>query len=304
MAAVPDTALTSPVATLVELPSPFPEDPGVLRVSEPPDCDRRMVLERVRAGAYDKPFVFDDGRVRSLHFCMPFIQSEMALDDPYGLKLAYTRKMMSFLLFVPEPAGILMLGLGGGSLAKYCHRNLPRTRITVLEIDPGVLAFREQFLVPPDDERFRVLLADGGEYVRRCADRPDVIVMDAFDRHGYSPSISGNFYADVREALGRNGLMVANLVGERAERIEHLEMMRGAFGDNILVLPVEEDGNHVAFAFRNAAFEPRWRWMDRQAKAMRSRYGLDFPRFAGKLERSRKMGYLQRVMQQPALINP
>ena len=84
-----------------------------------------------------------------------------------------------------------------------------------------------------------------------------------------------------------------------AERNAHLELMRSVFGGNVIVLPVKEDGNHIAFAFRDATFEPRWRWMDGQVKAMRKRYGLDFPKFAGKLERSRKLGYLKRIMHQP-----
>jgi spermidine synthase len=57
--------------------------------------------------------------------------------------------MMGFLLFRHEPREILMFGLGGGSLAKYCHRHLPAARIRV-EIDSDVIAFRDQFAVPPN----------------------------------------------------------------------------------------------------------------------------------------------------------
>jgi hypothetical protein len=35
-----------------------------------------------------------------------------------------------------------LIGLGGGSLVKYCYRNLPGTRIVVIEIDPEVIALR------------------------------------------------------------------------------------------------------------------------------------------------------------------
>lgn len=285
----------------IELQSPFETFGGVVRLLEPADSDRAALLERLRSGRYDRPFVVDDGETRTLHFCDAFVQSEMRLADPFALEVEYTRVVMSFLLLVHEPRRILMLGLGGGSLAKYCHRHLPGACITVVEVDPDVIAFRDQFLVPPDDARFRVVRADGGEYVRHCAERQDVIVMDAFDRHGYASSIcDAGFHAAAREALAPRGVMVANLVGERRERVAHLERMRASFGDNILVLPVEGDGNHVAFAFRDAAFEPRWRWMHRQAAAMGRRYGLDLARLAGRLERSRKMGYLQRVMEHQA----
>lgn len=297
---VPHATSQPTLSPLIELPSPFETERGVIRLLESADCDQKKLLDRVRSSTYDKPYVIDDGDWRTLYFSITFIQSAMRLDDPFALDLAYTRKMMSFLLFVHEPRSILMLGLGGGSLAKYCHRHLPLSRITVVEIDPHVLAFREQFLVPPDDARFCVVLGDAAEYLEALRESPDVIIMDAFDRNGLATSVcSREFYTNVRDALTRKGVMVANLVGEKAERNAHLELMRTVFEGNVIVLPVKDDGNHVAFAFRDATFEPRWRWMDGQAKAMRAHYGLDFPKFAGKLERSRKLGYLKRIMHQP-----
>ena len=41
------------------------------------------------------------------------IQSAMRLEDPFALELDYTRCMMAFLLFHPEPRRALMIGLGG-----------------------------------------------------------------------------------------------------------------------------------------------------------------------------------------------
>ena len=285
---------------MIELPSPFKSERGVIRLLEPAHCNREDLLNRVLSGTYDKPFVIDDGDSRSLFFSISLVQSVMRVNDPYALALAYTRKIMSFLLFMHEPRDILMLGLGGGSLAKYCHRHLPMARITVVEIDPHILALRDQFLIPPDDAWFRVLLGDAAQYLDQLQESPDVIIMDAFDRDGFATSIcSREFYSDARNALSRHGVLVANLVGQKAERIAHLEMMDSVFDSNIIVLPVKDDGNYLAFAFRDTSFEPRWRWIDGQARAMRARYGLDFPKFAGKLERNRKLGYLKRIMHQP-----
>ena len=80
-------------------------------------------------------------------------------------RLAYTRKMMAFLMFNSQPRRILQLGLGGGSLAKFCYRYLPDASITVVEIDSDVLALRDEFQVPADDARFRVVQGNGVEYV-------------------------------------------------------------------------------------------------------------------------------------------
>ena len=284
---------------MLELPNPFTDENGVIRLLETDSCDQAKLIAQILDGSYDKPFVIDDGDTRSLYFSRELTQSGMRLSDPYALDFRYTQKMMSVLLFVHQPQRILMLGFGGGSLAKYCYRHLPLARITALEIDPHILAFREQFLVPPDDARLRVLLGDAAEYLRHGAAPVDVVMMDAFDRNGFSASVTTRaFYLDVRDALTPQGVMVANMVGPKAERAAHLKMIADVFGGNLIVLPVENDGNYLVFAFRDASFEPRWRWIEGQAKAMHKRYGLDFPKFAAKLKRSRKDGYLQRTLHQ------
>ena len=78
--------------------------------------------------------------VRTLHVGGEAIQSSMRLEDPYALALDYTRCMMAFLLFHPEPRRALMIGLGGGSLAKFFHKFLKRTSIKVVELDEALPA--------------------------------------------------------------------------------------------------------------------------------------------------------------------
>ncbi len=282
---------------MIELPNPFPHEGGVIRLLEPDDCDRDALIARLLNDTYDKPYVIEEGDSRALYFSRDFTQSAMCLSDPMSLEFAYTRMMMSCLLFVHEPKIILMLGLGGGSLAKYCYRHLPLARIVALEIDPDVLAFREQFLLPPDDARFSILQGDAADYLRTCQIRNDVVMIDAFDRHGFAAAVSSRgFYLDVHDALSVQGVMVANMVGPKSARAVHLNLIADVFNGNIVVLPIESDGNYLVFAFRDPGFEPRWRWIEGQATALQKRYGLDFPKFATALKRSRKDGYLKMTL--------
>ena len=283
-------------AELLEIRNPFRHERGVVRLLEPPEADREEIARRLVEGTYDRPFVIDDGVMRELYFRREMVQSGMRLDDPWALDFAYTRLAMAFLLFRPDPRRVLLLGLGGGSLAKFCHRHLPQAEVTTVEIDGDVIALREQFLVPPDGPRFRVVHDDAARFVAREGGY-DAIVLDCFDAEGYSPSVSTRtFFQDARDALDARGVLVTNLAGQREERVARLDLVRAAFGDNILLLPDKDDGNLVAFAFRDANFEPRWRWMARESRALESRYGLEYPRFAAKLERSRKLRYLERMM--------
>ena len=108
-----------------------------------------------------KPYVTERDGVLALNFDAMSVQSEMYIDSPDDLVLEYTRAMMSFLLLNPEPRRIAMIGLGGGSIAKYCYRYVAGAEIIVVEISPEVVALRNEFAIPADDARFQVVLNDG-----------------------------------------------------------------------------------------------------------------------------------------------
>src|SRR3954471_11878845 len=120
-------------------------------------------MRKISAGS--SVTIAEEGGVRSLHIGGLAIQSAMRLSSPDELELHYTRAMMSFLLFSPQPEHILMIGLGGGSIAKFLHRRMPASRTTVVEIRREVAtAARAYFSLPDDDDRLSVVIADGARY--------------------------------------------------------------------------------------------------------------------------------------------
>jgi spermidine synthase len=198
------------------------------------------------------PYVSDVGKYRSLHFDWSAVQSEMSRDDPLALTVDYTRIMMGFLLFNPAPLRIEMIGLGGGSLAKLCYHLLPTAEITVVEIDPDVIALRERFLVPPDNQRFRVVVADGANYVRRLGPAADVLLVDGFDADGQPPQLcSSYFYSNCYHRLAPGGLMIVNLWGGDPNNRKYLAKMRRSFGNDPLVIATEGDTNKAIFCRKN-----------------------------------------------------
>ena len=75
--------------------------------------------------------------VRSLHFGSAARQSTMSLAEPERLEMPYLRAMLIGLAFVPAPCRCLILGLGGGSLARFLAHHLPSARIEVVELRPN-----------------------------------------------------------------------------------------------------------------------------------------------------------------------
>jgi spermidine synthase len=270
----------------LQIPATVLGEKGLLYLAEPPDADTPSLIRQLRDGVYPRPFVLDDGRLRKLHFSLALVQSEMRVDEPYALQSAYTREMMGFLMFVPRPRHVVQIGLGGGSLAKFCHRQLARSRITVVEIDPGVIAFRELFEVPPDDERFQVVRADAVEWFATTEERADVVLLDGYDEHGIVPAFCDeSFYVRLRAQLRTGGLLVCNLALRDEEGSAHLELLREVFSGRVIVQEVPADGNRIAFAFNDPPFPPDVAAMNREARLASQRTGIDFEASARRIEK-------------------
>ena len=140
------------------------------------------------------------------------IQSAMRIAAPNELELVYTQCMMGFLLFHPVSAHILMVGLGGGSLAKFVYHQLPETKTTVIEINPQVIsAATHYFALPETDERLEVILADGAQYIADHPDSTDILIVDGFDDGLQIQSLcSQDFYDHARQVLCKDGMLVVN----------------------------------------------------------------------------------------------
>lgn len=196
-----------------------------------------------------QPIVYTDGDRRCLMFSDGVIQSEMLLSDPDGLALAYTRAIMCFVLFQPAPRDILIVGLGGGSLVKFCLRYLPNARITVLEIDEQVIALRSSFAIPPDSERLRVVHIDAAQHIAALEAEVDVLVIDGFDAHGQPPRLaSADFYSACRRALRPAGVVVVNLHSVEPDYAGIAQRLRNAFDDKVCRFKGIARHNHILFA--------------------------------------------------------
>jgi spermidine synthase len=214
-------------------------------------------LQKALLASAGKPFCFDDGAYRYLFLDERLMQSVMSIGNPVELLFGYTRAMMCFLLFNPVPRHILMVGLGGGSLAKYCYHYLPSTRITILEIDHDVIALRDKFDIPRDSERFRVIHTEAAAWLATAPSDVDVLLVDGFNADGIAPELhSQDFYASCHDVLTAEGVLATNFWTEAtnlhilASRL-HLEFdyqvwrIRSPDSSNSLYFSMKTDGKSL-----------------------------------------------------------
>ncbi|MEB0138427.1 MULTISPECIES: fused MFS/spermidine synthase [unclassified Undibacterium] len=205
-----------------------------------------QALSQARQG---RPFLFDDEGLRMLYLNPQCMQSALLIDQPERLLCAYSRAMMAFLLACPAPRHIILIGLGGGSLVKYCYHRLPDCRITAIEIDADVIALREQCQIPPDDERLQIIHADGRAWLAANTDQADVILLDAYDQQGLVAELNtAEFYASCHRNLHADGVLVANVWGKPSTLAPMLARLHTALARTVHFFKSADSYNLLVFA--------------------------------------------------------
>ncbi|MCF8209708.1 MAG: spermidine synthase [Rhodoferax sp.] len=223
----------------------------------------------------------EEGPIRHLHLGSIWIQGSMLVDAPTSLVHEYIQRMMVWLLFV-DPASVtrrraLQLGLGAGSLTKFCHKEL-RMKTTAIELNPQVLhACRGWFKLPADNARMQVVLGDAAQQIRlpRWQGTVDALQVDLYDEDAAAPVLdSEHFYADCRRVLTDEGCMTVNLFGRTSSFHQSVEKMAVAFGrDALWAFKATREGNTVVLAQRTPG-RPSRALLAERADFIKAHWGL------------------------------
>jgi spermidine synthase len=193
--------------------------------------------------------------------------------------------MMACLLFQPEPRDVLIIGLGGGSLAKYIYHKLPQTCILAVEIDLRVVsAAHRLFYMPLGKRRLRVLVGDGAEHAAQHPESADVILLDAFVNHRQAPSVRTHaFYRAAWHALKRDGVLVINFMSDDPGLSAYIRRLALAFAGRIVCLRAIGEDNIIVFAFRDDPGVITPTSLVGRAIVLQRKLGLEFRTVAARL---------------------
>ncbi len=185
--------------------------------------------------AYGDLVVSDHKGVKYL-FLNGVQQGSMIGDVSYA-KYAYGLKRLATAKGIPKT--VLIWGLGAGVYARAMAE--AGSQVTVIEIDPmSEKVAREHFALPAS---VKVIIGDARTETLRLTEKYDVIVLDAFS--GDSPPfhlLTREAFADLKDRLAPNGLVVANIVGgisgDAARLVSSVVMtLESAFGKTHVFFP-------------------------------------------------------------------
>lgn len=237
--------------------------------------------------------VVENDQVRSLHFGSIPRQSSMSLLYPDKLELDYVRAMTLAYLFKPlTDDEMLIIGLGGGSLAKHVLQQCPDCRLTIIEQRQSVVTIAHQFFALPADPRLTVIIDDAGRYLRlnahACNERFSVISIDAFDHEGMAASINNKaFLSACHKVLKHDGILVINLWGGTSNPVfQQVALWLGQiFNWRILFLPVPGKGNIIGFAFNTGVVNYSFKALAEYAEQLAQHLHIDYPFYLKEIKR-------------------
>ena len=218
----------------------------------------------------------DENGLRTLRFRTNGArQSVVKPGDPDHLAVRYIQAFPVGLLWQPQPQRILIVGLGGGSIAMFLHKHLPEASIDAVELDPAVVAVARSHFGLVTDARLQVHVGDGRAFIEQARPGYDLILLDAYGRDGFPHALATQeFLRAVQRVLSPQGVVLSN-VWSRQHNSHYDDMVasyRSLFGF-MAVMDLEGVGNKLLIArhqpepFNRAALISR-------ASALSRRLGL------------------------------
>src|SRR3990167_5752072 len=116
-----------------------------------------------------------------------------------------------------EPKKILILGLGGGTIAKILLEKYPQAQITGVDYSASVLKLARKHL-GLDETKVTIKIADAFDYVLEAKGKYDLIIVDLINGHWYPLKVfSISFIKKLMRILEKQGQIYIN-----APNMDHL----------------------------------------------------------------------------------
>jgi spermidine synthase len=177
-------------------------------------------------------------------------------------------------IYPPETTRVLMLGLGGGSIATYLGRHMPDLPIDTVEIDPAVISAAKKFFGIRETETVRYLEGDARVFLNRHKQAYDLILVDAF-HGGYVPFhlLTKEFYTLVKQRLTPAGAAAFNIHDGTKLYASTLLTLATVFPD----VHLYPSGEGEVIAIVTAGPSPDNETLANRAAALQERYKFRFP---------------------------
>ena len=171
-------------------------------------------LVHIERSAYRDIYVIDKPFTRCLAFSRLGHEScRYKLREDY-LYFDYAKAVLAGVALTEMPGSVLMIGLGGGSIASALARLFPKLKIVIVELDQAMYKVARSHFDFEATANMEVIVSDGRHYVKRAemvGKKFDIVILDAFgDKHTPPHLATREFFEEVKSLLTDDGVFLAH----------------------------------------------------------------------------------------------
>lgn len=167
---------------------------------------------------YNRVQVTQQGPIRTLTFGesgLKFPQTSINLLNVNTHIAEYTGVAMAPILYKQNMKRVLIIGLGGGDIARGIESCYPNAKIDIVEIDPAVVKIAQKYFFWKPGKNVTVYTMDGrtflGIHVAKDLPKYDWVVIDVFGNDTIPFHLTtAEFYATAQRALADDGVLEVN----------------------------------------------------------------------------------------------
>ena len=110
----------------------------------------------------------------------------------------------------------MIVGLGGGSIAKLVRKNWPQAKITGVDIDPVIVELGKKYM-KLDRSNVDIHIEDAEEFIKKQSIKYDLICFDTYIQQDFPKKFEAlQFIKQVKVLLSEDGVAIFNrLYGPR-----------------------------------------------------------------------------------------
>ncbi len=118
---------------------------------------------------------------------------------------------------------VLILGVGGGTVAKRIRKNWPDAKITGIDIDPVIVGLGKKYL-GLDEAKVEIKIVDASNLPNHPNQKYDLIIVDLYQGDKFPAKFATENYIHlVRTILSRSGIAVFNRLYYKEKKLEAKE---------------------------------------------------------------------------------
>ncbi len=206
--------------------------------------------------------MYKEKQVERILFVNRMGQTWMNLTANYSI-WSYPNYITSVASILPENSNALVLGLGGGIIAKQL-KYLNKFNVQAVELDERIIDISKKYFDLKNSE-IKIYQDDARRFVKKTKSKYDFIVVDIFSGEiAPSHGLSKEAFEDIKLILNDKGIMVINFNGflTTKEGLSGRALLKTLQNSGFKVKlfptsePKDEDRNMLYMAYLNE--EPKW----------------------------------------------